>query len=191
MKTIKIALRIFLLLTLITGVAYPLAITGIAQALLPQKANGSLIHQQNKVIGSSLIGQAMDSSIYFSPRPSAIGYNPLPSGGSNLSLTSAKLIKQVKDRKADFLKKNGTNNPSSIPSEMLFASASGLDPHISPKAAEWQVNRIAKNRNFNSVQKLKLLQLIQEHTEQPQCGILGEARVNVLELNLALDKIKE
>ena len=191
MKTIKIALRIFLLLTLITGVAYPLAITGIAQALLPHKANGSLIHQQNKVIGSSLIGQAMDSSIYFSPRPSAIGYNPLPSGGSNLGLTSTKLIKQVKDRKADFLKKNGNDNTSSIPSEMLFASGSGLDPHISPQAAEWQVNRIAKNRNFNSVQKLKLAQLIQAHTEQPQCGILGEARVNVLELNLALDKIKE
>jgi potassium-transporting ATPase KdpC subunit len=190
MKTIKIALRIFLLLTLITGVAYPLAITGIAQALLPQKANGSLIHKENKVIGSSLIGQAMDSSIYFSPRPSAIGYNPLPSGGSNLSLTSAKLIQQVKDRKTGFLKKNGADNSKPIPSEMLFASASGLDPHISPEAAEWQVNRIAKNRNFNSVQKLKLVQIIQQHTEQPQCGILGEARVNVLELNLALDKIR-
>jgi len=190
MKTIKIALRIFIVLTLITGVAYPLAVTGLSQVLFHSKANGSLIHKDDKIIGSALIGQKTDSAIYFSPRPSAIDYNPLPSGGSNFGLTNAKLVKQVNDRKAAFIKINGLDKNTEVPSDMLFASASGLDPHISPRAAFLQVKRIAETRHFTITQKNKLTQLVKEKTEVPQIGILGEERVNVLELNIALDKLK-
>lgn len=190
MKTTIIAIRIFLVLTLLCGVAYPLAVTGIAQVFLKEKANGSLIIQDKKIIGSELIGQATDSAKYFSPRPSATNYNALPSGGSNLGLTSAKLKQQVSERKAAFIKFNGLAANAEVPAEMLFASASGLDPHISPEAALLQVNRIAKTRNLSSIEKKKLMQLVQEKTEDPQLEILGESRVNVLELNLALDQMK-
>lgn len=190
MKTLLIALKIFLLFTVLTGIVYPLLVTGIAQIIFPSKANGSLIMQDNKFIGSELIGQQFDSAIYFTSRPSAISYNPLPSGGSNFGVTSQKLKKQVEDRKKKFIEFNELENNSEIPSEMLFASASGLDPHISVQAALLQVDRIAKARNFNETKKQRLLESIKNCIEEPQLMVLGETRVNVLLLNLEIDNIK-
>lgn len=192
MKTqIVIALKIFILFTVLLGGIYPLVITGVAQLIFPEKANGSLIAVDNKPVGSKLIGQKFDSDIYFSSRPSAIDYNPLPSGGSNLGLTSEKLKQQVDERKLQFVKANQISESEPIPSEMLFASASGLDPHISPGAAIMQVGRIENARKFNSIQKQQLFQAINRLTEEPQFLFLGEARINVLQLNLELDKIDE
>jgi len=190
MKTLSIALKIFLIFTVLTGILYPLLVTGIAQVVFPHQANGSLILENNKIIGSELIGQQFDSTIYFMSRPSAIGNNPIPSGGSNLGLTSAKLMAQVAERKAKFITFNKLEKDAEVPSEMLFASASGLDPHISPEAAQLQINRIATARYFNSIQKQKLKTLVNNRIETPQLGCLGESRVNVLLLNIALDKIK-
>jgi K+-transporting ATPase ATPase C chain len=190
MKTqLIISIKIFAVLTVLCGVVYPLFITGIAQLVFPAKANGSLIMQGNKVIGSELIGQKFDSIIYFSSRPSATDYNPLPSGGSNLGPTSSKLKQMVTERASLFAKFNQLSGSDAIPSEMLFASASGLDPHISPKAALLQVDRIAKARNFDNNQKQKLVELIASKTESPQFDVLGATRINVLILNLELDKI--
>jgi K+-transporting ATPase ATPase C chain len=190
MKTqILIAVKIFAIFTILLGIVYPLFITGIAQLVFPAKANGSLIVQRNKVIGSELIGQKFDSIIYFSSRPSAIGNNPIPSGGTNFGLTNEKLKQQVTDRKSQFLKANRLAENASVPSEMLFASASGLDPHISPEAANLQVDRIAEARKFDNIQKQQLLQSIKDLTEKPQFSIFGETRINVLMLNLKLDKL--
>ncbi len=187
MKTLTTSLKIFLFITILTGIIYPLVVTGISQLAFPSKANGSLIVNNHRVIGSELIGQSFDSAAYFASRPSAIAYQTLPSGGSNLGVTSSKLKAQVEARKKQFLAFNGLSNNPVIPSEMLFASASGLDPHISPKAAFLQVNRIARARHLNSTEKQKLLQLIAQHTEKPQFYCLGEKRVNVLLLNLSMD----
>ena len=192
MKTqLIISIKIFAVLTVLCGIVYPLFITGIAQVVFPEKANGSLIRQNNKVIGSELIGQKFDSIIYFSSRPSATDYNPQPSGGSNLGPTSSKLKQLVTERTAQFIESNQLAASENIPSEMLLASASGLDPHISPKAALLQVDRIAKARNFSDEQKQKLLKVVTEHTENPQFSFLGETRINVLTLNIALDKLKD
>jgi len=192
MKTqLIISIKIFAVLTVLCGIAYPLFITGIAQVVFPEKANGSLIVKDNKVIGSELIGQRFDSIIYFSSRPSATDYSTLPSGGSNLGPTSSKLKQLVAERAAQFAEFNQLSASENIPSEMLLASASGLDPHISPKAALLQVDRIAKARNFSDEQKQKLLKVVTEHTEMPQFSFLGETRINVLTLNIALDKLKD
>ena len=190
MKTFGIALKIFLVFTILTGIVYPLLVTGIAQVVFPHQANGSLILKDNKIIGSELIGQQSDSTIYFTSRPSAIGNNPLPSGGSNYGLTSKKLKDQFTERKNRFIAFNQLDKNTEVPSEMLFASASGLDPHISPQAAELQINRIAKARSFSNVQKQKLKSLVENMSEAPQLACLGESRVNVLLLNIALDKLK-
>jgi K+-transporting ATPase ATPase C chain len=190
MKALLISLKIFLFFTILTGIVYPFVITGIAQLVFPEKANGSLIVKNNKTIGSILIGQQFDSAIYFTSRPSAVLYNPLPSGGSNYGLNNAKLKNLVVERKSQFITFNHLDSLTPIPSEMLFASASGLDPHISPQAALLQVERIAKARNFNSIQKQNLLQCINDLTEAPQFLCLGEERINVLLLNLATDKIR-
>lgn len=189
MKTLMISLKIFLFFTILTGIVYPLFITGIAQLIFPAKANGSLIVKDNKIIGSELIGQQFDSIIYFTSRPSAISYNPLPSGGSNYGLTNIKLKNQVDLRKKQFIGFNQLDSLTAIPSEMLFASASGLDPHISPQAALLQVDRITKARNFNSVQKQQMMQCIKDLTEAPQFSLLGNERINVLVLNLEIDKL--
>ena len=190
MKTLIIALKIFLFFTVLTGVIYPLLVTGIAQLVFPAKANGSLIVKGHITIGSELIGQQFDGPIYFSSRPSAVSYNPLPSGGSNYGLTNVKLKKFADSCKTQFIAFNQLDSLTVIPSEMLFASASGLDPHISPKAALLQVDRIAKARSFNTNQKQKLVQCIKDLTEAPQFLCLGEERINVLLLNLATDKIQ-
>jgi len=190
MKTqLIISIKIFAVLTVLCGIAYPLLVTGIAQLAFPEKANGSLIVQDNKVVGSELIGQKFDSIIYFASRPSATDYNPQPSGGSNLGPGSSKLKQMVVDRKAQFVESNQLSASENIPSEMLLASASGLDPHISPNAALLQVGRIAKARQFNEEQKQELTKIIADQTESPQFSFLGETRINVLVLNLALDKL--
>jgi K+-transporting ATPase ATPase C chain len=139
-------------------------------------------------VGSELIGQQFDTAIYFSSRPSAVSYNPLPSGGSNFGLTNVKLKNLVTERKKQFIAFNQLDSLTEIPSEMLFASASGLDPHISPQAALLQVERIARARNFDSSQKQKLTQCITDLTERPQYLCLGDERINVLVLNLELSK---
>jgi K+-transporting ATPase ATPase C chain len=189
-KTLIIALKIFLFFTALTGVLYPLFVTGIVQLTMPAKANGSLIVKNNKLIGSELIGQRFDSVIYFSSRPSAISYQPLPSGGTNFGLTNAKLKHSVDSLKNRFLVFNRLDDNTKIPSEMLFASASGLDPHISPKAALLQVERIARSRQLSEPKKQLLLQAIAELSQSPQYTLLGEQRINVLLLNLKLDEIK-
>lgn len=191
MKTISQSLRIFLFFTLLAGVVYPLLITGFGQLLFPKQANGSILHRKGKPLGSELIGQSFDSSaIYFSSRPSYVFYNPLPSGGSNLALSSRKLKELFVQRDNNFRKENGLKLNDRIPSEMLFASGSGLDPHISPEAALLQVERICRSRSFTENQKLQLIKTINRLTESPQYLFLGEKRINVLVLNLETDKIK-
>jgi len=177
-------------MTLLTGVFYPLILTGIAQVAFPQKANGSFIRKDGKILGSRLIGQKFDSNAYFWSRPSAIDYNPVPSGASNLGPTSKKLFSQANDRRNDFIKGNNLQYTSSIPGEMLFASASGLDPHTSLDAVLLQVKRIAAVRHFNNSQEKKLNDLIRQNTEKRQYRILGEERINIVELNIGLDAIK-
>jgi K+-transporting ATPase ATPase C chain len=192
MKTqMIIALKFLMVMTLLTGIIYPLLMTGFAQVSFPSKANGSLIMKDGRIIGSELIGQKFDSSIYFWSRPSAIGYNPVPSGASNYGPTSDTLKKLVMARRHLFAKVNSVSDSTDIPKEMIFASASGLDPHISPEAAMLQVDRIAKVWNLDNNQKQRLLQSIKDMTAMPQFLVLGEKRINVLMLNIELDKIEE
>jgi K+-transporting ATPase ATPase C chain len=189
-KQTIIALKFLLVMTILTGIIYPLFMTGVAQISFPAKANGSLVMKDGKIVGSELIGQKFDSTIYFWSRPSAIDYNPIPSGASNFGPTSDKLKKQVAERRILFATKNSITDTTAIPKEMLFASASGLDPHISPEAALLQLERVAKARNLDKTQKQKVQQLIKNKTEGPQFSLFGEQRINVFELNLALDEIK-
>jgi potassium-transporting ATPase KdpC subunit len=185
-----IALKFLLVMTVLTGIVYPLFMTGVAQLSFPSQANGSLVKKDGKIIGSELIGQKFDSSIYFWSRPSAIGYNPVPSGASNYGPTSESLKKLVTARRISFAAKNSITDPSAIPKEMIFASGSGLDPHISPEAALLQLDRVATARNLDEAQKQKVRQLIRDKTEGPQFLLLGEPRINVFELNLALDNTR-
>jgi K+-transporting ATPase ATPase C chain len=185
-----IALKFLLFMTILTGIVYPLLMTGVAQLSFPYKANGSLVMKDGKILGSELIGQKFDSTIYFWSRPSAIGYNPIPSGASNYGPTSDILKKQVTARRILFATKNSIKDITGVPKEMIFASGSGLDPHISPEAAVLQVQRVATARNFNETQKQKLLRLIRDKTDEPQFFLFGEPRINVFELNLAVDNIR-
>ena len=186
-----IALKFLLVMTILTGILYPLLMTGLAQLTFPSKANGSMIIKDGKIIGSELIGQKFDSTIYFWSRPSAIGYNPVPSGASNYGPTSDTLKKLVTARRDLFAKMNSVADPLSVPKEMVFASGSGLDPHISPKAALLQVDRIAKARHFDNSKKELLIKRINDLTEAPQFLLLGENRINVLILNIDLNKLDE
>lgn len=179
MKMLWTTLRMFLGLTLLTGILYPLLITVFAQLGFNSKANGSFVKVQEKTLGSELIGQKFTDPKYFWGRPSAVDYNPLPSGGSNLGPTSKVLKAAIEQRKAAF------GNSKNVPLDLLFASGSGLDPHITPNAAAFQIPRIAKNRNISEAE---LAQLIEKHTTGRSLGFLGEPHVNVLNLNLALDQ---
>lgn len=189
-SAVMTSLKALFVYTVITGFIYTFFITVIAQTLFREKANGSLIVKDNKVIGSELIGQKFDDKKYFWSRPSTIDNNPMPSGGSNLGPTSKILKEQVFQRKDRFTKKNFLSERTTIPNEMLFASASGVDPHISPAAAYLQIERICQARNFSITQKKKLINLVVDKTELPQLGFLGEKRINVLLLNIELDNIK-
>jgi potassium-transporting ATPase KdpC subunit len=189
MKTIVQASKLFLIMTVITGVIYPLLITLFGQALFPVKANGSLIKVDGKIVGSELLGQKFASDKYFWPRPSAIDYNPLPSGGSNLGPTSAALRDSVAVRRYALERTN--SGSFQIPIDLLFASGSGLDPDITPEAADYQINRIANSRALDNEAKKKLINLVEAHIEPPDFKVLGEPRVNVLRLNLAVDSTFE
>lgn len=180
-------LRIKLFMTLLLGIVYPLATTSICQYVFPRQANGSLIRAGGRVIGSELIGQKFARPEYFQPRPSAAGtdgYDATASGGSNYGPTNKKLIDRVKGS-AEAFRKDNPDFTGPIPADLLTASASGLDPHISPAAAQAQATRIASARGISPDE---VTQLIRQFTEAPDLGILGEARVNVLKLNLALDR---
>ena len=180
-------LRIKLFMTLLLGVVYPLAMTGICQVLFPHRSNGSLITQGEKVIGSELIGQNFTKPEYFQPRPSAAGndgYDATASGGSNFGPTNQKLVDRVKASIEKFRKENPDYH-GPIPADMMTTSASGLDPHLSPDSAMAQVPRVAKARGV-SVEQVN--QLVGQLKEGPDLGVLGEPRVNVLRLNLALDQ---
>lgn len=199
MRDLVIAIRIFVVLTILTGVVYPLIVTGIAQVAFKDQANGSLIHRGGQVVGSRLIGQPFDDPRYFWSRPSATApfpYNAAASGGSNLGPTNPTLIGgngsdgkpvtgTIEDRVAA-LKAAGSGEVP-VPTDLVTASASGLDPNISPEAAEYQIARVAKVRGL-TVEQVR--ELVKAHTSDRQIGLLGEPVVNVLELNLALDGVK-
>jgi len=196
-KEVRPAIVLLLALTVITGLIYPLAMTGVAQVLFPRQANGSLLEQDGKVVGSALIGQLFSGAGYFHGRPSAtntpdpndasktvdLPYNAANSGGSNLGPTNKALIDRVK---ADVGKLQEENSNAPVPIDLVTTTGSGLDPHITPEAAQFQVPRIAKARNLPED---RLRQLVDEHIEGRTLGLLGEPRVNVLALNMALDRI--
>jgi len=180
------ALVLFLALSVLTGLLYPLAVTGIAQVAFPSSANGSLITQGGKVVGSELIGQAFRDPKHFWSRPSATSpmpYNAANSAGSNQGPTNPALADAVKARIAA-LRAADPGNDKPVPVDLVTASASGLDPHISRAAADYQAARVARERGMAEVQ---VRELIERHTEQPLLGFIGEPRVHVLRLNLALD----
>lgn len=188
LKELKPALLVLALMTVLTGVAYPLLVTGIAQGLFPDEANGSLIEQGGKIVGSAFVGQPFSDPKHFWARPSATGpvpYNSGASSGSNLGPLNPALEEAVKAR-IDALKAADPTQTAPIPVDLVTASGSGLDPHISPAAARWQAPRIARHRGLSESEVAKL---IDAHTEGRQLGLLGEPRVNVLTLNLALDRL--
>jgi len=175
--------------TVITGIVYPLVVTGIAQLAFPRQANGSLLVNNGKTVGSALIGQSFSNPKYFWARPSATSpapYNAAGSSGSNLGPLNPALAENVKTRISQLKAADAASKPP-VPVDLVTASGSGLDPDISPAAAEYQVPRVAKLRNLD---ESKVRELVASHTRSRQLGILGEPRVNVLELNLALDKLQ-
>lgn len=181
-KNLIIAILMTIATTVLLGIIYPLVVTGVAQVLFPRQANGELIEANGKVVGSQLIAQAFTGPGYFHPRPSAVSYDPTNSNGSQLGPTNQKLIDRVEGEVAA---DHAENASVPVPIDLVTASASGLDPDITPAAAEFQLDRVATER-LMTVEQLRAL--VARHTAGRQFGILGEPRVNVLELNLELDQ---
>jgi potassium-transporting ATPase KdpC subunit len=189
MLQLKRSLLAFVGLSVICGLIYPLAVTVIAQAVFPEESNGSIIKNGKQIMGSQMIGQLFTSPKYFHGRPSATDppYDASHSGGSNLAPTSAKLLAQVQARTRQIRQENDLPSDASVPADLALTSASGLDPHISPQSASLQVKRIAGERKMAEADIEKM---IHQNTQYPLLGIWGKERVNVLQLNLALDGIK-
>lgn len=185
-KVIKNSILMVLLMTFLLGMIYPIFVTGISQLFFPYQANGSIIYRNGKAVGSELIGQIFKGPQYFQGRPSAAGkgYDAAASAGTNLGPTNPDLLKNIAEREKNIRRLNHLTSQR-VPADLLTASASGLDPHISPDAAYLQAERIAASRNV-SLEKVNLM--VKKHIEARQFGILGEPRVNVLQLNLALDQ---
>jgi len=186
LSQLRPAVVIFLALTLVTGVAYPLLITGVSQVAFSRQAQGSLIERDGHVVGSELIGQGFTGSNYFWSRPSAAGYNGAASTGSNLGPTNPAQLDAVKQRIADLRAAHG--DEKAVPIDLVTASASGLDPHITPAAAEYQLERVARERGMTPA---AVRQAVVDATEGRTFGLLGEPGVNVLRLNLALDAAQQ
>lgn len=180
------AVIVFLALTLLVGVAYPLAVTGLAQLAFPHRADGSLVERDGQVVGSRLVGQAFAGARYFHPRPSDAGegYDAMASAASNLGPTNPELVRQVRARRAAYRRDNGLRPGQQVPVDAVTASGSGLDPHISVANARLQATRVARARGLALDD---VLALVASHTDGRSLGFLGEPGVNVLELNLALD----
>ncbi|NUM59352.1 MAG: potassium-transporting ATPase subunit KdpC [Bdellovibrionaceae bacterium] len=185
MKNLFIAIRFKIFMLFLLGIFYPFLMTGLAQWVFPQQSNGNWIFVNGVRVGSSLIGQSFEKNEYFWSRPSAINFNPLPSGGSNLGQTTKDLKKLVEERKLK-LKSLHPEQAEEPPQDLLFASGSGLDPHISVEAALYQLKRVAHARNLD-LEKVKIL--IEQFTEGRQLGLFGDPKVNVLSLNIALDNL--
>jgi potassium-transporting ATPase KdpC subunit len=184
MKPIRTAIIVFVFWTVVAGGIYPLFMTGVGALFFPHQAQGSLISAKGKLQGSSLMAQGFATGSYFHERPSSTSYDPSNSGASNQSYTSAQLKKDFDQRRADWQKTTGATE---APMEMLYASGSGVDPDISPRAAELQAPVVTAARHLSTAQAAQLLDLVRAHELSPQLGFLGEPRVNVLELNLAVD----
>jgi len=189
LKTMGRALMLMLVMTVLTGIAYPLVVTGISQVIFPKQAEGSLAYKGGAPIGSVLIGQNYSDAKYFYSRPSAAGkegYDATSSSGSNLGPTNKVLLDNVAKQAEKVRADNGLSSTAPVPGDLITASASGLDPDITPEAAQIQVARVAKARNFS---EQKVQALVDQNTQGRQFGFLGEPRVNVLKLNLALDSL--
>jgi len=185
MKNLKPCIVLYVMLTILTGAVYPTAVTVISQLLFTDKANGSLVRTERDIRGSLLIGQKFNSPAYFLPRPSASDYSALPSSASNQGPTSASLKRAVDERQ----RRLAPYITGEIPADLLLASGSGLDPHISPAAALAQIDHVAKARHLSESQKFRLDKLVRQHIEAPQWGIFGAPRVNVLKLNMETDRM--
>ncbi len=189
-KEFLTGLKFLVLMVILTGLVYPGLVTIITSIFSPNKAQGSLVIRDGVIIGSELIGQNFDSQKYFWSRPSFNNYNPLPSGASNLGLLNPLLIKEITQKEKDFSQANKIKEDLNIPPEMVTASASGLDPHISPIAALLQISRIAQAREMDKAEQDKLIDLVNDLTENRQFSFLGEPRINVFLLNLKIDSLK-
>jgi potassium-transporting ATPase KdpC subunit len=189
MKLFQICIRYLIVTTLLTGIAYPLAMTGLAKAFFPERANGSLVKRGDEILGSELLAQKFVTPKYFWPRPSGIDFNPQPSGATNWGPTSADLKAKVEERRKALLDSTSqAEGGGQVPQDLLFASASGLDPELSPAAVFFQLPRVINARKLSDQERQVVEALIKERIQAPLWGILGESRINVLELNLAMDK---
>ena len=182
--------RLFLVLLFLTGIAYPAAVTIVAQLLFHPQAEGSLIVVNGRLIGSGLLSQKTEDSRYFWPRPSADDYATVSSGASNLGPSSDALKKAIADRAAKLRAASGLPDDAPLPDDAITSSASGLDPEISPENARLQLDRVAQARHYSAEQKEKLSRLLDREIQNPQFGFLGESRINVLLLNLATDQLR-
>jgi len=191
LKEFNSAIRMLMIMTVVLGVIYPLGMTAFAQMIFPAQANGSLIYKEGNLVGAKLIGQNFTDERYFHGRPSAAGddgYDAASSAGSNLGPTSKKLLSGIDERAKVLRQDNDLAEDAIVPSDLVTASGSGLDPHITVAAAQIQLQRVAKARKLSEEQ---ILAIIEKNTENPQIGFLGEKRVNVVGLNLALDDVKK